>query len=147
MMDRNRWYQCFEHINKENTPIGIFRRYHHLEAIPMNQRYPWPKWWKDEYKKHNIEITSVTHHSEPRWNQQILEYFNQYGASYFRHLNIWDVNWNDRADGLGFKHEKSFKDPRHKWEKAVNRWLINTQSKQQKTRVHLMEKIFKIIYK
>ncbi len=147
MKDRNRWYQCFELINNENPPIGIFRRYHHLEAIPLSQHHPWPEWWKERYEKHNVEITSVLHHSEQRWNRQILEYFNQYGASHFRHLNIWDVNWDERAEQLDFKHDKSFKDPRHKWEKAVNRWLINTQNKQHKTSVHLLEKLMKKIYR
>ncbi|MCR4828069.1 MAG: glycosyltransferase family 2 protein [Bacteroidales bacterium] len=147
MRERNRWYQCFEHINKENTPIGIFRRYHHLEAIPMSQRYPWPEWWKEKYRPYKIEITSVVHHSEPRWDQQILDYFNQYGAVYFRHLNIWDVNWDDKAKQLGVKHIMSFRDPRQKWEKAVNRWLIYTQGKQRKTSVHLIEKLLNLIYK
>lgn len=147
MKDRNRWYQCFELINKENKPISIFRRYHHLEAIPTNQHTPWPNWWKEEYQKYGIEITSVLHHSEQRWNMKILEYFNTYGATYFRHLNIWEINWEERAESLGIKHEKSFKDPRRRWEKAVNRWLINSQNKQNKMNVHLLEKIFKKIYR
>ena len=147
MKDRNRWYQCFELINKENKPIPIFRRYHHLEAIPTNLHLPWPNWWNADYNKYGIEITSVLHHSEQRWNRQIIEYFNTYGAKYFRHLNIWDVNWEEKAEALGIKHNNSFKDPRHKWEKVVNRWLINTQDKQQKISVHFLEKIFKILYK
>lgn len=147
MKDRNRWYQCFELINKENEPIPIFRRYHHLESIPPNQHQLWPSWWKDEYHKKGIEITSVLHHPEQRWNKQIIDYFRTYGTKHFRHLNIWDVNWDDKANALGIEHEKSFKDPRHKWEKAINRWLINTQDKQEKTSVHLIEKILKFIYK
>lgn len=147
MKDRNRWYQCFELINNENAPIGIFRRYHHLETIPLNQYKTWPNWWIDGYKQYKLEITSVLHNSEQRWNLKILEYFNKYGASHFRHLNIWDINWDEKAEQLGINHEKSFKDPRLKWEKAVNRWLISTQNKQQKTSVHLLEKLLMKIYK
>ncbi len=147
MNDRNRWYQCFELINKENTPIAIFRRYHHLEAIPINQRLPYPKWWEEKYWENDIEITSIIHQYEPRWNLQILKYFDQYGAEYFRHLNIWEVNWEQMAQSFNFKHEKSFKDPRHKWEKFINRWLINTQNKQDKTSVRILQKLFSTIYK
>ena len=147
MKERNRWYQCFEHINKENTPVAIFRRYHHLEAIPGSEHLTCPQWWKDCYIKYNIEITSVLHHSEPRWNKQILEYFNTYGTKHFRHLNIWDINWNEKADLLGVEHKESFSDPRRPWEKAVNRWLMSTHAKQHKTSVHLIEKLLTKIYR
>lgn len=147
MLDRNRWYQCFELVYKLSYPVSIFRRYHQLDTIPLDQRHPWPTQWKDEYAKLGIEITSVLHQFNPMWDKQVIDYMIEYGASYFRHLNIWDVNWNERAEQLGIKHDRSFKDPRHKWEKAVNRWLINTQNKQNKTSVHLIEKLLKKIYK
>ena len=81
------------------------------------------------------------------WDKQVIDYMLKYGAKHFRHLNIWDVNWNDKAARLGIEHKKSFKDPRHRWEKAVNRWLISTQAKQYKTSVHLIEKILMRIYR
>lgn len=147
MKNRNIWYQCFELLNNVNNPIGIFRRYHHLEAIPSSKQYKWPDWWISEYVKKGIEITSVLHNNEQRWNKQIIDYMIQYGAKHFRHLNIWDVNWNEKAEQLGIKHDKSFADPRRQWEKAVNRWLMRTQSKQNKGGVHLLEKILMKIYK
>ena len=147
MLDRNRWYQCFELVNKLSFPISIYRRYHQIDTIPENKLLPWPEQWQKDYSKYNIDITSVLHNSNPMWNKQIIDYMLKYGADYFRHLNIWDVNWNERAEQLGIEHDKSFKDPRRRWEKAVNRWLINTQAKQYKTRVHLIEKILKIFYK
>lgn len=143
MSERNRWYQCFEHINKENSPIAIFRRYHHT----TQQHKACPDWWKEKYWQKGVEITSYLHQNEPRWNLQILEYLNKYGAKHFRHLNIWEVNWEQMAQSHGFKHEKSFKDPRWLWEKAVNRWLLKTQDKQWKTCVHVIEKLLSIIYK
>lgn len=146
MTDRNRWYQCFELINKENTPVAIFRRYHHgPNSNNLNEKCP--KWWKDLYWQKGIEIGSILHKDEPRWNLQILDYFNKYGANFFRHLNIWEVNWEQMAQSFNYEHKKSFKDPRHKWEKAINRWLINTQNKQNRTSVHIIENIIKKIYK
>lgn len=147
MMDRNRWYQCFELVHKLSYPVSIFRRYHQIDSIPLNQRQPWPERWQDGYAKYGIEITSVLHCFNPMWNKQIVAYMNEYGTKYFRHLNIWDVNWNEKADALGIQHDKSFKDPRHLWEKAINRWLINTQSRQSKPIVRLLEKILKFLYR
>ena len=146
MQDRNRWYQCYELINKINDPIAIYRRYHSLDGIGKEKIHDIPAWWQTEYAKHGIEITSILYKQEPRWNKQIVDYLNKYGANFFRHLNIWDVNWNDIADGMGIPHNQSFKDPRRRWEKAINRWLINTQSKQGKSSVHLLEKLFRRIY-
>lgn len=147
MMDRNRWYQCFELVNKLSYPVSIYRRYHQIDTIPESQLLTWPDCWQKDYKKYGIEITSVLHMNNPMWNRQIIEYMVEYGANFFRHLNIWDVNWDDRAGQLGIKHDKSFKDPRRLWEKAINRWLMNTQNKQHKTTVHLLEKFFRMIYK
>lgn len=147
MMDRQRWYQCFELVNNINKPIPIFRRYHYLDAIKKEDQFNIPDWWASEYAKHGIEITSIIHKSEQQWNRYIISYMITYEASFFRHLNIWDVNWDEKATSLGITHTKSFRDPRHAWEKAVNRWLINTQGKQEKIRVRIMEKILRKIYK
>ena len=147
MAERNRWYQCFEMVHGLSYPISIFRRYHQIDSIPKEQFRPWSQMWIDGYAEHGIEITSVLHVNTPMWTGQVVNYMSQYGARFFRHLNIWDVNWNEIADSLGVPHEKSFKDPRRKWEKVVNRWLISTQKKQNKTSVHLMDKILKLIYR
>lgn len=147
MLERNRWYQCFELVHKLSYPVSIYRRYHQLDSIPKNELLPWPDEWRKEYRKYDIEISSVLHKYNPMWNRQIIEYMIDYGAKYFRHLNIWDVNWDEKAEQLGIKHDKSFKDPRWFWEKAINRWLINTQAKQNKTTIHLIEKIITTIYR
>lgn len=144
MQDRNHWYQCFELINKINDPITIFRRYHHLDP---NRIYDVPNWWHTEYEKYGIEITSILHRDESRWNNQVLSYMEKYGVKFFRHLNIWNVNWCEIAASLQFEDCERFKDPRNKLEKAINRWLIRTQNKQQKTSVHLTELMLRKIYK
>lgn len=147
MLNRNRWYMCFEKVYGLSYPISIYRRYHQLDTIPANQWRPWEKQWTEGYAHYGIEITSILHQFNPMWDKQIIDYMIQYGAKHFRHLNIWDVNWNEKAEQLGIKHEKSFADPRRLWEKAVNRWLMRTQSKQNKGSVHLLEKILMKIYK
>lgn len=147
MQERNRWYQCYELINKVNDPVSIFRRYHHLESISSEKIIEIPSWWKSEYASRGIEISSILHRDEPRWRKQIVSYMEEYGASYFRHLNIWDVNWSDIAKSLGCDKYQQFKDPRKRWEKAINRYLIATSQKQHKSRVHLMEKVIRKIYR
>lgn len=147
MMNRNRWYQCFETVYGLSYPVSIFRRYHQIDTIPKEQRLKWPEWWRHEYEKYGIEITSILRQFNPMWDRQVIDYMIQYGAKTFRHINIWDVNWDEKAETLGIEHNDSFKDPRHKWEKIINRWLINTQGKQNKMSVRLLEKLLKKIYR
>ena len=147
LQERNRWYQCVELVNKINSPITIFRRYHYLKNVNKDKIRAVPDWWLTEYAKLCVEITSIIHKPEPRWNMQIISYLDKYGAKCFRHLNIWDVNWNDIANTLGVKHKNTFKDPRLKWDKAVNRWLINTQYKGHMASFRIIEKILRLIYK
>lgn len=147
MQDRNRWYQCYELINHINDPVSIFRRYHHHESITADRILTRPEWWKTGYANYGIEITSILHRAESRWNKQIVSYMEEYGAEYFRHLNIWDVNWSDIAKSQGSAKYQYFKDPRRKWEKAINRYLIATSQKQHKISVHLLEKIIRKIYR
>lgn len=146
-LDRNRWYMCYEKVYGLSHPVSIFRRYHQVDSIASEQWKPWEKWWTEKYNTHGIDITSILHQNNPMWDKQVIDYMLKYGAKHFRHLNIWDVNWNDKAARLGIEHKKSFKDPRHCWEKAINRWLISTQNKQYKTSVHLIEKLLMKIYR
>lgn len=147
MQDRNRWYQCFELVNGINDPITIFNRYHHLEIIPMDQRIGWPTCWISEYAKLGIEITSVLHQQEQRWNKQIIEYFIKHGVSRFRHLNIWTVNWCDRAKALGYTNYNDFKDPRNQLDKAINRYLISSRAKPSTTWRKFVVRLLRLIYK
>lgn len=147
MEDRNRWYQCFELINGLSYPLSIFRRYHQIDTIPISERKPWPEWWKIEYARHNMEITTVLHQPQIMWNKQILDYFSRYGVKYFRHLNIWTVNWNDIARSIGYSETLDFSDPRTKLDKIFNRYLISSQCRQNSFWVHLMDKIVKLVYR
>jgi hypothetical protein len=147
MMMKHRWYQCFELINKVNKPIDIFRRYHYMFALPQDNMKIIPEWWKTGYAKNNIDITSITKQSNLLWRKRIVNYLDTYDAKYFRHLDIWDINWCEAAEAEHCEHYTSFSDPRHFWEKAVNRYLRRSQARKDTDFVRFIDKILRLIYR
>jgi glycosyltransferase involved in cell wall biosynthesis len=147
MKSKQRWYQCFELINKVNTPVDICRRYHHMDAIPETDKKPIPREWIHGYADKGIDITSVYKQSLLYWEKQVLDYMSQYGIRYFSHLNIWDVNWVGIAKKWDYPYPESYKDPRNKLEKLANRWLIKTQTKGNSFWIIQCGKILKLFYK
>ncbi|MDR0864808.1 MAG: glycosyltransferase family 2 protein [Candidatus Symbiothrix sp.] len=147
MKSKQRWYQCFELINKVNNPVDIFRGYHHMDAMPEADKKPIPREWIHNYNDKGIDITSVYKQSLLYWEKQVLDYMSQYGIRYFSHLNIWEVSWVGIAKKWDYPNPESYKDPRNKLEKLANRWLIKTQTKKNKFGVIQCDKILKLFYK
>ena len=128
MQCKHRWYQCFELIKKVNDPISIFRRYHHMYALPKSELSPVPQWWIDKYKQYGIDITTVQEQDKMYWEKVVLDYMSEFGAEYFRMLNIWDVDWCAIAKKWGYENENQFKNPQTVIEKLIILYLRITQS-------------------
>ena len=73
--------------------------------------------WLDEYK-------STGNGSDKRrywWDEEILNFFDLYGTKKFRKLNIWDVDWNRKAQTLG--KTGKYSDPRSLFEKWIHDYI------------------------
>lgn len=147
MMFKHRWYQCLELINKENNVVDIFRRYHHVSQIHNYPQKELPEWWMSKYAEHNIDMTSVLCPFDLEIKKRIICYFQEYGCTFFRHLDIWDVNWNEEAALLGLSSNDDYSDPRTIFEKAINKWLRFSQSKRNKIGVKIIDSILKYLYR
>jgi glycosyltransferase involved in cell wall biosynthesis len=122
------WYQCWEIVNDPSrSPLEVFRQYHHMDAVPDECFLDVPDRWLDAYRDAGIDLTTVESPELTHWDEAVLELFREHGADRFRRLNVWDVDWSERARALGL--DGSFAaDPRRPWERAVHRWLVSTQS-------------------
>ncbi len=146
MLSKHRWYQCVELIKMNNNPVDVFRRYHHMYEINEVKLKPVQRMWFDEYTKYGIDITSIYHQSMLLWERTVLDYMNEFGTSYFRHLNIWTVNWCNIAQKWNYPNPEKYKDPRKKWEKAINKWLIRSQKNRNKYWVRMLDRIISRFY-
>jgi hypothetical protein len=148
MESKHRWYQCFETIQfPKKKAIDIFRMYHHMHAIPQNQIVPIPMEWINGYNQLGIDITSVCNKAINWFDEKTIEMIGQYGATEFRKLNIWDVNWAMKSNHYEKINSEALKDPRSKFDKIILKWLIRTQKKQHNFVIRFTDKLLKIIFR
>jgi hypothetical protein len=121
---RIRWYQCFEHLNLKRRPLELYRFYHQDLFVSPSVIQPVPREWIQEYEQRGIDVSSVHREGVYRWDKEVLQLFEKYGAARFQRLALWDTDW----DKLYRDHhprgpEKSFRDPRNWLTRLVHRWL------------------------
>lgn len=128
MQCKHRWYQCLEHIKKVNDTIDIFRRYHHMYNLPKDDLKKLPHWWIDKYKQHGVDITITQTQDKMYWEQVVLDYMQEFGTEYFRHLNIWDVDWCAIARKWNYNAPERFRNPQTLADKLLIYYLRISQS-------------------
>jgi hypothetical protein len=101
---KDRWYRCFERVH---TPakrvVEIERLYNWLARLdPARQLSPSRPEWTAAYRRAGIDVAGI---DDPRavfwWDWDILRLFARHGVAPFRHLDIWDFDWEAlRRDGI-----------------------------------------------
>ncbi len=147
LISKHRWYQTYERVSyPKKKSVLIFRVYNYF-LNPLNRTYsPFPVAWLEAFNKSHVDITSVNVDHRLWWDKEVLDYMDQYGTRYFAHLNIWGVNWCEIAQRFGRPNPEKYKDPRNKFEKAINMWLIRTQNKSNRLWVYYTEKLLNLFY-
>ncbi len=148
MQSKHRWYQCFETIQFPNKKaIDIFRMYHHMYAISQDQIVPIPLEWINGYNQLGIDITSVCNKAINWFDEKTIEMIGQYGATKFRKINIWDVDWVMKSNHYEKMNSEALKDPRSKFDRIILKWLIKTQKVQHNFVIRYTDKVLKIIFR
>jgi glycosyltransferase involved in cell wall biosynthesis len=129
MKSKQRWYQCWERIhNPKSRPTSIFRLYHRADAVVPRERQPLRWEWTAGYERLGIDMTSVRRPGEFRWDRDVMDLFTRHGVRAFRHLDVWDADWTERARADGSADaSRSFRDPRGPAERLIHQWLRWTQ--------------------
>ena len=140
------WYQCWERVNKpQRSAIAIFRQYHHMYSIPLEQIRPLRREWLSGYIDRGIDITSITDEKSYWMDHEILKYFDQYGTKKFRREAIWHFNWVHIAKDLGVDDAFRYRDPRGSFERFVHVLLKQTQKSQNKFSTRLVHKALRLM--
>jgi hypothetical protein len=148
MQSKHRWYQTFEIINfPGKSALKIFRMYHHMFGLSKAEIIPIPDEWFSGYSSLGIDITSV--HTKPMnyFDEQCLQMLEQYGVETFKKLNIWDLNWVEKAELYGKTNFKFYVDPRSKWDKYIHKYLAKTQAAHRRLLVRLVDKLIMFLFK
>ncbi len=91
LLVKQAWYRCLERVNYPRKPAAAINA---LYAPSKDERglrlRPAPSAWFDGYPF--LDPQSLAR-PEPWRERQVLEWFDRYGADYFRDLDIWDIDW------------------------------------------------------
>ena len=143
MRSKHRWYCCFERLQfPRKTGIGIYRMYHHMDAIPESAFRPVEESDLLDYRR--IGVDPFAHRKEEtyRWDREVLQMLGQHGAKRFRDVDIWSVDWMSRAGG-----DPAFADPRGLLLKLLERYLKATQLRCKTFFVRTLDKFLKVLFR
>jgi hypothetical protein len=123
LLSKHRMYKCFELIENNNRPWRICITYQDTQIKDYGKpillmQDEWLKGfnWLESYRE------TVTGKENCYWyDEEVLNYFDKFGKEKFRKINIWDIDWNKKAQLLGRKGD--YKDPRSMYEKWVHRFI------------------------
>jgi hypothetical protein len=147
MKSKQRWYQCYESINFPKIgKVELFRKYHHMEAIPENEIVIIPSDWISEYDKLNIDISSKYIEANNWFEEQVIDLIERHGSLAFKKLNIWDVNWIKVAERLKKTDLDAYKDPRNRIDRFIHTWMLKTQGKLGRKLYRNIDKFIKLFW-
>ena len=86
------WYRCLEHIKNPQKSIPAINN---LYAQSKNEDAlfcaPSPDYWFSGYSFFNAKA----YEQPEQWREkELYEWFKKYGISYFKDLDIWDIDWD-----------------------------------------------------
>ena len=123
MFSKHRWNKCFEvvELGKRPWPMCIMyqdREIKHYGSPIISVRDEWVNGyeWLEEYRLKKEDMGKCYWYDE-----QVLDYLDKYGINKFRKLNIWDVDWNQKAQLLG--RAGKYSDPRSIVEIWVHKFI------------------------
>lgn len=123
MLSKHRWYKCVEYleIGKRPWPICIMyqdTKIKSYDAPICSVEEAWIKGytWLDDYK-----LTAKIPDQCYWYDEEVLNFFDTYGTRKFSKLNIWDVDWNQKAQLLSRKG--NYSDPRSKPEVWIHKFI------------------------
>ncbi|MBL8030449.1 MAG: glycosyltransferase family 2 protein [Candidatus Doudnabacteria bacterium] len=110
MMAKHAYYLALEKtMGSKVHPYILNRKYRWFyrkssEGIVVKQV---PKEWVGLYEVNNVKVTQEIIKDKFYWyDAEVLRFFKTFGPSYFKRLNIWDTNWEEKRLVAQEKGEK-----------------------------------------
>ncbi len=90
LLIKQSWYRCLERIRDPKKSIASINQLYKPSKDETNLHCERsnPEWFKYSF------FDATAYMKQEGWRKkQILEWFQQYGISYFVNLDIWDIDW------------------------------------------------------
>ncbi len=141
LASKQRWYQCWERLNnKHKRPIQLYRQYHFMDAIPVDEVRPVDPAWFAAYQDAGLDVIGAPESEWYHWDQEVLDWLIEYGPSAFARLDVWEPDYRELANRLGRREDIAPSDPRGTVTRLVHRWLARTQPSADRWAVRLAQR-------
>lgn len=146
MKSKQRWYQAWERLKYPNKrPITLYRQYHQMDHIAPDERTSIPEKWTAPYTAAGIDVSRVQQKATYHWDREIVEMLIEHDADTFSKVAIWDVDWTEKGQALGFDINDELADPRTGFEQSVHAWLRLTQSQMSSPLIRIAQKVLQLV--
>lgn len=123
IFSKHRYYKCYEFIELKKRPWALDVYYqdttyktYNAPLIPVKDEWLEGYNWLNKYKEDKQQG------QDAYWyDAEVLNYFDLYGVEKFRRLNIWDVDWNKKAELLN--RRVGYRDPRSPYEVWIHKFI------------------------
>ncbi|MGF1568336.1 MAG: glycosyltransferase family 2 protein [Nodosilinea sp.] len=145
---KQRWYQCWEKINRPSqSSVRLCRSYNSALIFPSDEIFSLKQEWFTNYEEKDIDMTSVYQEGIYWRDKQILQWMAEHGSAKFNKLAIWDFDWSALAIKLNVSDcGDGYKDSRGWPEKLLHVWLKKTQPFRKKLVIRITDKILEIFF-
>jgi glycosyltransferase involved in cell wall biosynthesis len=96
MLSKQRFYAFVSHVNEpKKSVISLNRQYAYSGKWKEEKELPIPASFFDYYQRHGIDVLGSLNLTEPYFwfDEQIADYFRQFGVKKFRYLDMWNPTW------------------------------------------------------
>jgi hypothetical protein len=144
MRSKQRWYQCWERVHlPEKRPITLYRQYHHMDPAAATARPLRPEWTAG-YERLGIDMKHLPAEGGARWDREVLALLDGHGASTFRRLDVWDIDWSALSAAEGRPRNGALRDPRTAVDRVVLSWLARTQATSHRLPVRAIQRLLRL---
>jgi len=123
MISKHRWYKCVEYIELGKRPWPLCIMYqdtrlktYYTDIKPLDESWFSTYDWLQEYFSNSKDPERYFWYDE-----DVLDYFDTYGVARFRRLNIWNVDWNEKAGKLN--RIGKYEDPRSMFDRVIHGFI------------------------
>lgn len=141
---RQRWYQCFEVLERPKRRAAKLWRFYHSMDNPKRVVDVDPG-WIEGYRRRGIDLTSVRRLARYRWDGEVMGFFGKHGAAPFRRLDVWDADWPSLARAWGRSPDEVPHDPRSFIDRLVIKYLRRTQGRENQLPFRWLDRALRIV--
>jgi glycosyltransferase involved in cell wall biosynthesis len=97
MMAKHVYYLALEKtMGSKVHPYVLNRKYRWFYSEPKNGIIlkNVPTEWVKPFEEHGVPMSNFSPQSLYWYEAEVLRFFEKFGAEYFKHLNIWDTDWD-----------------------------------------------------